>query len=168
MGPRRDDGNLVRLNAFGLNLFRHEPVENDHRVGSMQAMAQHCTQHHRHPRIGAEPAGGEGFVRIQVHHPEGEAVGPEEGVERAQPGDERRRRHRDDEVVAGKRCQLDDAADEEAGKAGGAAQARGLAETARRDAANVDAAPLLAARIALAGVVVGAVAADDRDVVAAF
>src|SRR5204863_7263554 len=71
------------------------------------------------------------------------------------------------QVVARERGQLDDAADEEAGEAGGAAQPRGLAETARRDAADVDAAPFFAAGIAFADVVVGAIAADDGDGVAA-
>ena len=57
-----------------------------------------------------QPAGGDGFVGIQIHHPEDEASALELDVERAQQRDERRGSERHHHVVTGEEDKPQDAA----------------------------------------------------------
>src|ERR1035441_5337978 len=82
--PGRNDDHVRRRDSLGHNAVTHEPVECDDPVRLSQAEARHPVKQPGWKRLGAEPSGGNGFVRIKIHDPVEEAAAAQLGCRGAQ------------------------------------------------------------------------------------
>src|SRR5882672_5558206 len=68
--PGRNHRQLFFRDALVNNPLLHEAIEDDDAFRMSQAVAQEAKQRPCRKRLFLKPTGGDGFVRIEVHHPE--------------------------------------------------------------------------------------------------
>ena len=163
--PRRQDGDAVAGHAFAGDAVGHESVQGDDAVGMAEAEARESLEDAGGERTGLEPPRGEGFIRVEVHHPINETRSAAAGEQGAEDRNQGGRGEGDDDVETAEEGQAEGASRQEGGEVNSAAPLGGFAEGGGADADDVDSPPRLASGKAFLRVVVGGAAGEDGDLV---
>ena len=160
--PGRNHGHFRRVDSFGHDAVAHETVERDDLHRLPHAKARHPLQQPGSERPVAEPAGGDGFVRVEVHYPVEETTAAQPGQRGAQEGNQRWRGQRDHRIVPGQERHAQSAQRDETGKIRGTPPLGAFPETGRGDTIDANAAPRLVSGELRFRLVVGTPARHDR------
>ena len=166
VSPGRNGGDSGARNPFGGNTVGHEAVEGDDAVGMGEAEAGEAVECAGGQGPGLEPAGSDGFIRVEIHDPINKSCFAPAGEESAQNGDQGGRSEGDNGIESGEEGEADGARGEEGSEVDCSPPFGGFAKGSGANADDADVLPGFATRKAVLGVVVSGAAGKDGDVVA--